>query len=156
MSTATCLAFIGSDIYAGGNYEAVINNVLFQIGCYWKNGQLMSLPSPLPDGNIEHIYGAATDGTNLWLAGVYQNTAIADTFAAVSYENAVPTLLPSAAVINSNALGMSYINGDLYIAGSIASTSFAFAEYAAFWKNGVVTQLSTTNGTWLTALVIVP
>ena len=59
-------------------------------------------------------------------------------------------------MINSNATSVSYINGDLYMTGSIASTSSNNFQYAAYWKNGVVAQLSTTELTLITALAIVP
>lgn len=154
MSAATSLAIIGNDVYAGGYFISF--DSITDVGCYWKNGQEFSLPSPLQDGHAGQVTGTATDGANIYFAGDYQNAAVADTFEASSWKNGIPMILQSSGVINSEALGMSYYNGDLYVLGYIASPNFIFGENAAYWKNGVVVPVSSDNPSWVTALSFVP
>jgi len=155
-SEATSLAIVGNDIYVSGYLVGLVNSSYLSIGCYWKNGQQISLTSPTPGYSVGQILGTGTDGTNIYMAG-YSQSPTTDTIEAVYWKNGSPAVLSSPTVWQASASGLIVNSGDVYFPGDISIfNGNQISQYAAYWKNETAVQLSTKPGSNAVALAIVP
>jgi hypothetical protein len=119
----------GSDVYLSGSQAPSSGN---QVATYWKNGT----PVALTDGStVAEATGITLVGTDAYISGYIQGTG-----QRVYWKNA--TAVPLNTPNNTYSfVGRSvYVapNADVYICGE-------YSNLAKFWKNGVMTDLSTTS-----------
>lgn len=123
------VAVSGTDVYLAGSQSPFSGN---QVVTYWKNG----VPIPLSDGTtVGEATGLFLSGSDVYVSGYVQGTG-----QRTYWKNgtAVPITVPS----NST----SFVGRGIYV--SPAGDVYECGEYqnlAKFWKNGVMTDLSTTT-----------
>lgn len=119
LGLARTITINGSDIYVGGG----IGSQAEYGACYWKNGMITDLGGTL--------LAMAVNNGDVYTAGMSSNSAAV-------WKNTTLTPFWSTPYSSANAI---FINGsDVYAAGFItAINNYAVAVY---WKNGIVTKLS--------------
>lgn len=135
----------GSDVYVSGGsneYETDSANT-FQFARYWKNGVSTNLSNGLIDSSAGGTITSRPNTTGIFVSGsdVYVSGTLAGS-QALYWKNGVPVFLTPAGISGGGAGAEAiFVNGsDVYVAGYVDS---AGASYAVYWKNGVVTPLST-------------
>lgn len=129
-STVNAIAVNGSDVYAAGSYQ-IGSTPSISIACYWKNGVLHSIGNP---SISSYATGIAIDGNDVYVTG---NTNTQGLF----WKNGIINQLANNNAIFSSAESVFIKDRDVYIAGSVSP----FTRNACYWKNGVLTVLSTKS-----------
>ena len=129
VATATCIEVSGSDVYIGGfDYDSGAK--------YWKKGILVPLENA--STYISRIRAMTTSGNDIYLVGR------SDAGAAFWKNGIVTNITDPGSYFTSIAVS----GKDIYVAGLIAkpyTSGFYFpfkANVAAYWKNGLVVELS--------------
>jgi hypothetical protein len=120
-----------SAVYVSGN---VMSTQSVSVATYWRNGVAKALAD---SASNSYAYALATKDTDVYIAGVVNNTA-------AYWKNGIATSLQR----GSLALGITLSGNDVYVAGV---SNLNGTNVATYWKNGLVTTL-TDNLTTSTAV----
>jgi hypothetical protein len=104
--------------------------------CYWKNGVHTEFATPLNSGGCT---GITINGTDVYISGWLRNNS---GYQAVYWKNNNIVYLTQTS-IDSEANDIALDGNDIYVAGY--SSSNLNTNQAAYWKNGVLNTLTTTN-----------
>ena len=116
-----------SDIYNAGYIRAANGHT---VASYWKNGTLVRLG----DSTVSSVANAiSVDGNDVYVAG--NMTTSEQITIAVIWKNGVATKLTDGSS-EADARSISISQHNVYVSGYINNSQ------AAYWKNGVVTQLA--------------
>lgn len=148
----TCSALFGSDsntetgatIYAGGSS---LDSAGVKIACYWKDGQLVQLPS-LDAKQPSAVTGIAVLGGDVYAVGYSAISAADDSELDVAgyWKNEEWFELPRLQADKAgNALAITMFEGDLYAFGY--SRDQAGVRVPGMWKNRVWTALPSIDST---------
>ncbi|HTH55814.1 MAG TPA: hypothetical protein VL728_07185 [Cyclobacteriaceae bacterium] len=133
-SYTTNITLSGADVYVTGVTSKHIS--YYFTGCYWKNGQLITLETP--DGWSSSANALVVFGADVYIAGTIQNYVNnTNNYAVVYWKNGVMTQLSDVSRI-ANGTSIAVAGNDVYVAGSVSSGSNL---QATVWKNGVATTL---------------
>lgn len=138
------MVVVGKDVYVAG-MEATPTGDLIK---YWKNGvgTVCELPVPGPAGTSSYGTALAVDGADVYVAG-----SAADANGSVHagyWKNGTFVFFPQ---LDSYGRGIAIVDGDIYVAGFYIDQD-TYVAGAAYWKNGVMVKLSTTNDAAIFAL----
>ncbi|GAT62530.1 hypothetical protein [Paludibacter jiangxiensis] len=97
----------------------------------WHNNALTNISASGADYYLAS--GLFVDGNDTYIVGYNASTGMA-----VYWKN--KTLVTLSTLGNSKGLAICVSNGDVYVAGN---TSYGGKTYARYWKNGVITNLTT-------------
>ncbi len=120
------IAISGGDVYVVGRDQ--LNAV------YWKN----NIKTILPAISVATANSIAISGTDIYITGK-ENSANA-----VYWKNSVKATLYNSPSENSNATCIALFGSDVYIGGYFLTATYNAGVY---WKNGVLTNISTGSPT---------
>ena len=128
----------GTDVYVTGTLNATA-------ACYWKNGQLVVLPSGSLGG--ASAAGIAIVGNDVYIAGSVYNPSIAN-FNAVYWKNGQLVYLADPSV-PAQANYMAVSGNDIYIGGTAQGTDgHGNPQFnPVYWKNGKMVSLNNAGTT---------
>ncbi len=155
---ALSVAISGSDVYVAGTEYA--GTAGLRIAMVWKNG----VPTPLTDGSKDaRALSVTISGRDVYVAGAEFGGTAPPLHLAIVWKNGVPAALPLTDVADDASAESVAVSGDdIYVAGGVESrTSFSRSSFlfdvAMFWKNGIATPLTRTDGTeegWASSVLV--
>lgn len=145
VSTATGIAFQGSDMYISGSIGTADGNNFLG---YWKNGAFIS--NQVPVHTYPNNTTVAINNNDVYNAGIYAENNV---LSAAYWKNGVETILAT----NATANGIGFAGNDMYIAGNTLSfNNFSTYPSPVYWLNGTLVTLPTSvpNNTSTTSIFV--
>jgi hypothetical protein len=137
-STAKAIAVSGNDVYITG---AIINNVGTDEAAIWKNGTVTLLTDGVLIGDARAI---ALNANDVYVAGYTSDSK--NRHFATYWKNGVKIVIGDPQS-NSEASAIAINGSDIYVAGFVFEYDSPNSgnQWAAIWKNGVLTKLISNN-----------
>ncbi len=129
----------GTDVYvAGWRYKTTqidpTHSVVNPVAMYWRNGT----PTELTDGlNAAFAFSISVSGTNVYVGGYACQTMDPSCAIATYWKNGTPVQLTT--LTNSDVVSIFATGTDVYATGNQSN------NLAEFWKNGVLTPLTSAS-----------
>ena len=133
----------GNDVYiTGGVSVSPATGNTFSQACYWKNNVRVNLPHFIPatGGNYATTFAITIVNGDIYALGV-NGSSFSDRQQLIVWKNGVLNYFASVATGSIYGGSIAVYGNDIYVAGAIEDGTF---NKAAYWKNGVITTLSTT------------
>ncbi|HZY34994.1 MAG TPA: hypothetical protein VFE53_00005 [Mucilaginibacter sp.] len=131
-SIATGIAVSGSNVYTTGStgiYQPEL----------WLNGSPTIMTGTT---SLSSVYGIATNGRDVYVAGVNTNYYVATYW---KNNEPIPLSVGTLSMTNSFATAVAANGNDVYVAGQVRHA--ADQEYGSYyWKNGIPVELSAGSG----------
>lgn len=124
----------GSDVYAAGYYEGIVNGYYGRIGCFWKNGLKYNLTSGRSEANSIYVSNG-----NFYITGSYMNN---NNDVASYWKNGIKYDLPlGTGAVSGYALSIEIIEGIEYISGYYTTKDYYPNNFnksiGCYWKKGI-------------------
>ncbi len=148
------LAFVGSDLYVGGQFTDVMNDPMMAYLARWDGSSWSAVGSNGSSGPAINtiVYTLAVNGSNLYVGGAFTNAGgIAEADHVAKWSGSAWSALGSNGAgdgaLGGDAYGLAVSGADIYVAGEFTNAAgIPEADYVALW-DGVTWSALGSNGT---------
>ena len=143
-ATIRGIAVDGNDVYTIGNIRIDVPGFPSTTNaCYWKNNVkfILPLPSGTPINSFLDTRAITIVNGEVYIVG-FSATNGSSRRTIVVWKNGIASNFASSATLSYTPSAISVYNNDVYVAGY---TSDAVRDNVVFWKNGLLTTISTLD-----------